>query len=295
MAEVALLESFDDGDRRGSGGTRRPGRACRTARAGRAARRPGRARGAGMDRHRRRWAKIWLNHAISSIIRLSVGNGVGNGNKTIAENRADARISSDRWRSSLHPFQLARIGNEFGNERRAEGARGSAVIVIRPVRTGTRVPRQTAPRSARPGRSTARQGRPRRARDRDERIGFIDAPEIGPPNSASSAIVPPIAMAAASPAARVSVATARITNIRKASSRSPNERLRVGAGRQCGADVRDVAERRTEHGRAASAPATVRPSRRPTDHGKCRVTANASVTAPFKCAPEMCPRRRSSP
>ena len=38
-----------------------------------------------------------------------------------------------------------------------------------------------------------------------ERIGFIDAPEIGPPNIASSPIVPPIAIAAASPTARVSV------------------------------------------------------------------------------------------
>ena len=49
-----------------------------------------------------------------------------------------------------------------------------------------------------------------------ERIGFMEAPEIGPPNMASRAIVPPIAIAAASPTALVSVATARITNIRKA-------------------------------------------------------------------------------
>src|SRR5881275_2305717 len=49
-----------------------------------------------------------------------------------------------------------------------------------------------------------------------ERIGFIEAPEIGPPNIASSPIVPPIAIAAASPTARVSVATARTTNIRNA-------------------------------------------------------------------------------
>ena len=50
-----------------------------------------------------------------------------------------------------------------------------------------------------------------------ERAGFIDAPEIGPPNIASSPTVPPIAIAAASPTARVSVATAMITNIRKKS------------------------------------------------------------------------------
>ena len=44
----------------------------------------------------------------------------------------------------------------------------------------------------------------------------MDAPVTGPPNSASSATVPPIAIAAAAPTARVSVATAMITNIRKA-------------------------------------------------------------------------------
>ena len=41
---------------------------------------------------------------------------------------------------------------------------------------------------------------------------------IGPPNSASSPTVPPIAIAAAAPTARVSVATAMITNIRNAVS-----------------------------------------------------------------------------
>jgi hypothetical protein len=48
-----------------------------------------------------------------------------------------------------------------------------------------------------------------------ERAGFIDAPVIGPPNIASSPTVPPIAIAAASPTARVSVATLMITNIKK--------------------------------------------------------------------------------
>ena len=50
----------------------------------------------------------------------------------------------------------------------------------------------------------------------NERAGFIDAPVTGPPNSASSPTVPPIAIAAAAPTARVSVATAMITNIRNA-------------------------------------------------------------------------------
>jgi hypothetical protein len=44
----------------------------------------------------------------------------------------------------------------------------------------------------------------------------MEAPEIGPPNMTSRPIVRPIAAAAASPTARVSVTTARITNVRKA-------------------------------------------------------------------------------
>ena len=51
-----------------------------------------------------------------------------------------------------------------------------------------------------------------------DRAGFIEAPVIGPPNSASSPTVPPIAIAAPAPTARVSVATAMITNIRNAVS-----------------------------------------------------------------------------
>jgi hypothetical protein len=51
-----------------------------------------------------------------------------------------------------------------------------------------------------------------------QRAGFIEAPVTGPPKSASRPTVPPIAIAAAAPTARVSVATAMITNIRKAVS-----------------------------------------------------------------------------
>jgi hypothetical protein len=43
----------------------------------------------------------------------------------------------------------------------------------------------------------------------------MDAPVTGPPNIASRPTVAPTAIAAASPTARVSVATAMITNIRK--------------------------------------------------------------------------------
>ena len=70
--------------------------------------------------------------------------------------------------------------------------------------------------AARRGRSRATCRSPETTAGPSDRIGFIDAPEIGPPNIASRPIVPPIAIAAASPTARVSVATAMITNIRKA-------------------------------------------------------------------------------
>ena len=61
-------------------------------------------------------------------------------------------------------------------------------------------------------------GRPTTSAGPSERAGFIEAPVIGPPNSASRPTVPPIAIAAAAPTARVSVATAMITNIRNAVS-----------------------------------------------------------------------------
>lgn len=47
------------------------------------------------------------------------------------------------------------------------------------------------------------------------RAGFIDAPVTGPPNRASSATVPPMAMAAPLSTARPSVATAMITNVKR--------------------------------------------------------------------------------
>jgi hypothetical protein len=54
----------------------------------------------------------------------------------------------------------------------------------------------------------------------NERAGFIEAPVTGPAKSASRPTVPPIAIAAAAPTARVPVATAMITNIRNAVSSS---------------------------------------------------------------------------
>ena len=111
--------------------------------------------------------------------------------------------------------------------------------------------------------------------------GFIEAPEIGPPNRASRPIVPPTAIAAASPTARVSVATAMITNIRNAVST-------ISQRNDCASDP---------DGRVAPTSAmfpseprrTARPRRAPGElrapvgdargHGKWRVSANASVTA----------------
>jgi hypothetical protein len=49
-----------------------------------------------------------------------------------------------------------------------------------------------------------------------ERAGFMLAPEIGPAKSASSPMVPPMAIAAAWPTARVSVATEVMTTISRA-------------------------------------------------------------------------------
>ena len=73
---------------------------------------------------------------------------------------------------------------------------------------------------------------------------------IGPPNIASSPTVPPIAIAAASPTARVSVATAMITNIRKkVSSTSHRNAWPCEPDGQGGADVGDVPERAAQEQR----------------------------------------------
>lgn len=53
-----------------------------------------------------------------------------------------------------------------------------------------------------------------------ERAGFIEAPLIGPAQSADSATLKPMAMAAGAPTARVSVATEMMTNISTAVSRT---------------------------------------------------------------------------
>ena len=78
---------------------------------------------------------------------------------------------------------------------------------------------------------------------------------IGPPNIASSPTVPPIAIAAASPTARVSVATAMITNIRKAVRTSSQRNDCPCEPRwERRADVGDVAERASQDRRGRKAP-----------------------------------------
>src|SRR3954452_21657523 len=67
----------------------------------------------------------------------------------------------------------------------------------------------------------------------NDRAGFIDAPVIGPPKSASRPTVPPIAIAAASPTARVSVLTAITTNMSanvSSAGARPGEVARDGEG-----------------------------------------------------------------
>ena len=115
---------------------------------------------------------------------------------------------------------------------------------------------------------------------------------IGPPNIASRPTVPPIAIAAASPTARVSVATAMITNIRKKRQHQlPEERLPLRAGRQRRADVGDVAERGAQQRRSRERAGELRApsSASARGHGKWRVSAKAKVTAGLKWAPEMWP------
>src|SRR6185437_11736894 len=124
-----------------------------------------------------------------------------------------------------------------------------------------------------------------------ERAGFIDAPVTGPPNIASSPTVAPIAIAAASPTARVSVATAMITNIRKNDSTAshrkacPSDPLGSVAPRWATlpSDDRRTSAAAVAKGSCDAKQAATR------EVGKWRETANASVTAGLKCAPEMCP------
>src|SRR5579859_805261 len=94
-----------------------------------------------------------------------------------------------------------------------------------------------------------------------DRAGFIDAPEIGPANSASNPTVAPMANAAACPTARVSVATAMITSIR------PNDRIASNPNDCHTLPLGTVAPT------CATGPSSTR-------------SATAAATAPPNCAPQ---------
>ena len=112
-----------------------------------------------------------------------------------------------------------------------------------------------------------------------ERAGFIEAPVIGPPNIASRPTVPPTAIAAASPTARVSVATANDhEHEEEGEDRLPEERLAVGAARVRGADVGDVAERAAKDRRS--------------DEGSDELRAPVERYLPAWEVPRQCERER---
>lgn len=117
------------------------------------------------------------------------------------------------------------------------------------------------------------------------------APLIGPANKASRPTVPPMARAAVCVTARVSVATAVMTNIKKkvsAASRSSDWPFDPrGSVAPRWATVPNIPR---SSRLAAIAPPHWASRYGPTrDHGKWRAQANASVTAGLKCAPEICP------
>ncbi len=161
-------------------------------------------------------------------------------------------------------------------------------------RTGRAPRRSRRPRPGRRCRSRASVRSPETRAGPIERIGFIEAPEIGPPNIASRPIVPPIAIAAASPTARVSVATAMITNIRNAvmttSQRNDCASEPEGSVAPTWAMLPSEAlQQRRRRDRADELSPPVPDAARRS--GKCRVSVNASVTAPLKCAPGDVPDR----
>jgi hypothetical protein len=77
-----------------------------------------------------------------------------------------------------------------------------------------------------------------------ERAGFIDAPEIGPPNIASSAIVPPIAIAARlTDGSRVGGDGHDHEHQEEAHDEFPEKRLPLRTRGERRADVADIAQR----------------------------------------------------
>ena len=114
----------------------------------------------------------------------------------------------------------------------------------------------------------------------------MEAPLIGPPTREPRATVPPMAIAAPCSTARVSVATATMTSIRKkVSTASRNQRLDVAASGMSRAE-RHVAEGRLQERRASDRrPRPGPPSRE--GHGP-----QGSARRPFR--PRSRPRRRAA-
>ena len=122
-----------------------------------------------------------------------------------------------------------------------------------------------------------------------ERAGFIEAPLIGPPTRAPRATVPPMASAAACPTARISVATAVITTIRKNVSTTSQAKDWMSEPAGCvtprSASGPSVARRAIA---AMVAPRIWADAYAATfDQGRCRPMPKAIETAGLKCAPEM--------
>ena len=110
----------------------------------------------------------------------------------------------------LHAGATAR-GGRLTSRTRVRGRAARA----HPVRTGTHSAPTIAPRGGARAYTQKSCHSPETSAGPNDRAGFIDAPVTGPPNRASSPMTPPIAIAAEAPTARVSVATAMITNMRK--------------------------------------------------------------------------------
>ena len=124
-----------------------------------------------------------------------------------------------------------------------------------------------------------------------ERTGFIDPPLIGPATSTPRNTAAPMARPACSPRSFAFAVTPRIVIIRKSPSRhsSANARGAMMCG-ECSPSVGDSGSSARTVKLAANAPtncATTYPGT--CRHGNRPASANPTLTAGFRCAPEMSP------
>jgi hypothetical protein len=124
-----------------------------------------------------------------------------------------------------------------------------------------------------------------------ERAGFMDAPQIGPANMASSAITAPMAIPAVIPFSFAPVETFKITNIKR--NVRINSKIKDCMSVPAGNVVHSVAcagKRKRNIQLAVNAPKHWAEIKGSTCWiGKRPDSQNALVTAGFKCAPEMSP------